>query len=76
VAGERTYADLSIFQVIEGLRYAFPRYIARQEAAWPSLVAIRDRVAALPAIAAYLESDRRIPFNEDGIFRHYPELES
>jgi glutathione S-transferase len=30
---------------------------------------------ARPRIAAYLSSARRLPFNESGIFRHYPELE-
>jgi glutathione S-transferase len=41
----------------------------------PRLLSLRDRVAARPRIAAYLASSRRIPFNEDGIFRHYPELD-
>lgn len=75
VGAERTYADLSLFQVIEGLRYAFPKAMAKGEAAWPSLTALRDRVAALPRIAAYLASDRRIAFNEDDVFRHYAELD-
>jgi glutathione S-transferase len=75
VGAERTYADLSMFQVMEGLRYAFPSHMAREQAAWPSLLALRDRVAALPRIRAYLESERRIPFNEDGVFRHYAELD-
>ncbi|MHB8530505.1 MAG: glutathione S-transferase C-terminal domain-containing protein, partial [Caulobacteraceae bacterium] len=70
-----TYADLGLFQVVEGLRYAFPRAMAAQEHAWPRVIALRDRVAERPRIAAYLASDRRIPFNEDGIFRHYPELD-
>jgi glutathione S-transferase len=75
VGAERTYADLSLFQVIEGLRYAFPKAMAEGEVAWPSLVRLRDRVAELPRIKAYLASERRIPFNEDGIFRRYPELD-
>jgi glutathione S-transferase len=70
-----TYADLSLFQVIEGLRYAFPNAAARVEADHPNLGALRDRVAARPNIAAYLSSPRRIPFNEEGIFRRYPELD-
>ena len=70
-----TYADLSLFQVVEGLRYAFPRAMAAGEAHWPNIVALRDRVAQRPRIAAYLASRRRIPFNQDGIFRHYPELD-
>lgn len=75
VGSALTYADLSAFQVVEGLRYAFPRAMARLEGDWPRLVALHDRVAGRPRIEAYLKSDRRIPFNEDGIFRHYPELD-
>ena len=71
-----TYADLSMFQLVEGLRYAFPKAMARIEAAYPRLAALHDRVAARPNIAAYLASERRIPFNQEGIFRHYPELDS
>ena len=75
-AGERwSYADTSLFQLIEGLRYAFPRRMATIERDYPHVLAIRDRVAALPGVAAYLASDRRIAFNEEGIFRHYPELD-
>ena len=70
-----TYVDLSLFQVVAGLRYAFPRMMARLEPSIPGLVALHDRVRREPAVAAYLESPRRIPFNEDGIFRHYPELD-
>ncbi|WGS46190.1 glutathione S-transferase [Burkholderia sp. JSH-S8] len=71
-----TYADLSIFQVIEGLRYAFPNAMARIEPKHPALTALHDRVAQHPPIARYLASDRRIPFNEEGIFRHYAELDA
>jgi glutathione S-transferase len=70
-----TYADLSLFQVVEGLRYAFPKATERALKACPAVVNLRDRVAGRPRIAAYLKSKRRIPFNEDGIFRHYPELD-
>jgi glutathione S-transferase len=75
VGARLSYVDLSLFQLVEGLRYAFPRAMARQEAAWPRLLALRDRVAQVPAVAAYLKSKRRIAFNEDGIFRRYPELD-
>ncbi|MGH8147445.1 MAG: glutathione S-transferase [Rhodanobacteraceae bacterium] len=70
-----TCADLSLFQVIEGLRYAFPRAMRRLEKSLPLSVELHDRLAARPNLAAYLASPRRIPFNEDGIFRHYPELD-
>jgi glutathione S-transferase len=68
-------ADLGLFQIVEGLRHAFPRAMARLEPDWPRVIALRDRVAARPRIAAYLASDRRIPFNEMGLFRRYPELD-
>jgi glutathione S-transferase len=70
-----TYVDLSLFQAVQGLRYAFPRAMRRLERKIPRVVALQDRVAARPRIAAYLASDRRIPFNQSGIFRHYPELD-
>jgi len=70
-----TYADLSLFQMVEGLRYAFPKRMKAFEREIPGLVDLRDRVAARPNIKAYLASDRRIAFNEDGIFRQYKALD-
>jgi glutathione S-transferase len=70
-----TYADLSLFQIVEGLRYAFPKRMKAFEREIPGLVDLRDRVAARPNIKAYLASDRRIAFNEDGIFRRYKALD-
>lgn len=70
-----TYADLSLFQVVEGLSYAFPRTTARVLEGLPRVAALRMAVAQRPRIKAYLESDRRVPFNETGIFRRYPELD-
>ncbi|MDB5909923.1 MAG: Glutathione S-transferase [Massilia sp.] len=70
-----TYADLSMFQLMSGLRYAFPKAMARIEPDCPRLTALSEQVAARPNIAAYLASERRIPFNEQDIFRHYPELD-
>lgn len=75
VGGRLSYADLSLFQMIEGLRYAFPNAAQRALARTPAVVALHDRVAALPRVAAYLRSERRLPFNEQGIFRRYPELD-
>ena len=71
-----SYVDLSLFQVIAGLEYALPNAMARLASKIPRLLALRDAIAARPRIAAYLASPRRIPFNEDGIFRHYPELDA
>jgi glutathione S-transferase len=70
-----TYVDLSMFQVIAGLNYAFPRTMARVKSRYPGLLALHQRVMQRPRIAAYLASPRRIPFNEHGIFRHYAELD-
>jgi glutathione S-transferase len=76
VTGRRlTYVDLSLFQIVEGLRYAFPRRMKTFEREIPGLVGLHDRVAARPNIKAYLASDRRIAFNEDGIFRRYKALD-
>ena len=75
VGGRLSYADLSLFQLIEGLCYAFPKAAASVMAKTPGITALHDRVAALPKVAAYLRSERRIPFNEQGIFRCYPELD-
>jgi glutathione S-transferase len=77
ILGRRlSYVDLSLFQIIEGLRYAFPRRMKRFERKIPGLIALRDRVAKRTGIGAYLQSERRIPFNESGIFRHYRELDA
>jgi glutathione S-transferase len=71
-----SYVDLSLFQVLEGLGYAFPNAFAKLRPKLRALLALRDRVAARPRIAAYLASERRLPFNEMDIFRHYPELDA
>lgn len=70
-----SYADLSLFQLIEGLRYAFPRTMQRREAQWPQVMALHEQVRTLPRIQAYLQSPRRLAFNQTGLFRHYPELD-
>jgi len=70
-----SYVDLSMFQLVTGLRYAFPRMMARLEPDLPGLVALHDTVAQRRELRAYLNSGRRLAFNEDGIFRHYPELD-
>ncbi len=70
-----TYADLSLLQIVEGLRYALPKLSKRLAKKHPQLMELAARVAARPRIAAYLASERRIPFNEMGIFRAYEELD-
>lgn len=70
-----SYVDLSLFQLIEGLRYAFPLRMSRFEDSVPLLLDVRDRVAARPRVKAYLASDKRIAFNEHGIFRRYKGLD-
>ena len=71
-----SYIDLSLFQMIDGLRYAFPRTMEKLEPRHPRTVGLHDRVASRPRIAAYLASTRRIAFNQHGIFRRYPELDA
>jgi len=71
-----SYADTSLFQIVEGLRYMFPQRMKTLDPDYTHLIHIRDQVAELPGIKAYLNSDRRIAFNTDGIFRHYPELDA
>jgi glutathione S-transferase len=76
LAGESlSYADLSLFQVVRGLQYAFPNAMAAMAERLPRVLALADRVAARPNVAGYLASPRRVAFNESGIFRHYPELD-
>lgn len=75
VGARLSYADLSMFQIVEGLRYAFPRAMASLTPDVPRLLELHDRVAQRPRISRYLVSERRLPFSEAGIFRHYPELD-
>jgi glutathione S-transferase len=75
IGDKTTYVDLSIFQLVEGLHYAFPRATKKFSKQYPHVQALHDAVLERPNIAAYVDSERRIPFNESGIFRHYPELD-
>ncbi|THK39362.1 glutathione S-transferase [Ensifer sp. MPMI2T] len=75
VGGRLSYVDLSLFQLVEGLRYAFPKAMRSYEENIPGVIALHDAVAERPNIRNYLASDRRLSFNEAGIFRHYPELD-
>ena len=67
----RSYVDLSMFHLLEGLRYAFPKAMGRLKA--PKLLRLRDAIENDPRLAAYLT--RRLPFNEQDLFRSYPELD-
>jgi glutathione S-transferase len=71
-----SHADLSLFQALEGLAYSFPLAFARASTEAPRLLGLRARVRERPRIAAYLASPRRMSFNQQGIFRHYPELDA
>jgi glutathione S-transferase len=76
LAGARlSYADLSLFQIVAGLSYAFPHAMVKAARRQRRVFALHARIQERPRIAAYLASPRRIPFNQDGIFRHYPELD-
>jgi glutathione S-transferase len=70
-----SYVDLSAYQMIEWLRYAFPRAMTSQGRRYPLLAGLHERVAARPRLASYLASPRRLPFNRDDLLRHYPELD-
>ncbi|CAD0313989.1 glutathione S-transferase [Xanthomonas hortorum] len=76
VLGAHSYVDLSLFQLISGLEYMFPKRMATLSTDLPGLKALQQRVAERPRIAAYLASERRVAFNTNGIFRHYPELDA
>ena len=71
-----SYVDLSLFQIMSGLEYAFPLAMHRLHRKLPHLHALVAQIAERPRIAAYLASPRRLAFNENGIFRHYPELDA
>ena len=75
IGGALTYPDLSLFQTVSGLRYAFPLAMAALEEYLPLTAALHHRVRDVPNVAAYLASARRMPFNQEDIFRHYPELD-
>lgn len=76
VGAQLSYADLSLFQLVAGLHYAFPKATRRALRTTPLVARLHGEVAKLPRVAAYLASERRIPFNQDGVFRKYPELDS
>ena len=71
-----SYVDLSLYWLLEGLRFSFPARMQRLEGAYPGIVALHDRVAARPKIVAYRKSPRFMAFNDRGVFRHYPELDA
>jgi glutathione S-transferase len=76
VGAKCTHVDLSLFQIVAGLRYAFPKALGAVSTKYPRLFALHDRVAQRSNVAAYLDSERRLPFSEEGVFRHYPELDA
>ena len=75
IGSKLSYVDTSLFQVVEGLRYAFPKSTKKALTKAKHVLRVSDLVAERPRIGAYLASERRIPFNEDGVFRRYPELD-
>lgn len=76
VGGAVSYVDLSLFHLLRGLQYAFPKAMAREGSRYADVLKLADRIEADPKLTAYLESNRRLAFNQDGIFRHYPELDA
>ena len=75
VGSRLSYTDLSLFQIVDGLRYAFPNAMSKLESTFPRVINVRNKVENIPNINAYLNSNRRIPFNTMGVFRNYPELD-
>ena len=75
VGNRLSYADLSLFHLLEGLTFAFPKASRQVLSGTPLVAALQRRVGALPRVATYLRSERRLPFNDEGIFRRYPELD-
>ncbi|HWE73161.1 MAG TPA: glutathione S-transferase C-terminal domain-containing protein, partial [Stellaceae bacterium] len=76
VGARLTYADLSLFEIVAGMRYAFPKLMKRSEKKYPKVFALADRVADRPRVTSYLGSKRRLPYDQVGIFRHYAELDA
>ncbi|MEO7031257.1 MAG: glutathione S-transferase [Herbaspirillum sp.] len=70
-----SYVDLSLFQIIAGLRYAYPNALRSLEPLCQRCITLYEMVQREPRIKTYLKSRRRLPFNQGGIFRHYPELD-
>lgn len=75
LGGTLSYVDLSLFQIVEGLRYAFPKRMKRFERKVPRVIALHERVARRPRLAAYMRSERRIAFSQWGIYRYFKELD-
>ncbi|HHO51810.1 MAG TPA: glutathione S-transferase [Deltaproteobacteria bacterium] len=73
IGGRLSHVDLVVEQLLRGLEHAFPAAMA--SAPIPGLRALAAAAASLPRIAAYRASERCIPFNRDGLFRAYPELD-
>ena len=69
-----SYADLALFQVVDGLRFAFPNWMKKHESEYPKVVKLAKTVAESSRISAYLKSERRLKYS-NGVFRHYPELD-
>jgi glutathione S-transferase len=77
LAGDRwSPADLSLFHLVAGLDYAFPLRMGALAPDINRVRALHDRVHRLPELADYLASDRCLGFNDEGLFRHYPELDA
>lgn len=75
VGGRLGYADLSLFQLVDGLLYALPKATRKALKKAPLVAALHAGVPRQKRVAAYLASDRRLPFNEEDVFRRYPELD-
>ena len=75
VGARWSYVDFSLYHVVEGLRYAFPRASQRVLKKTPRVAALHAAVPSHKRLAGYLASERWLGFNEQGIFRRYPALD-
>lgn len=67
--------DLSLFQLLKGVEYAFPKAYGSLEGGYPLLMQCRAAVGQLEKVKEYEESGRCQSFNKNGIFRYYAELD-
>lgn len=74
--GNFTYADLVLYQCLDGVKFAFPNATKRieKEGKFGKVFELHRAVQERPKIKEYLASERRQKYSQ-GIYRHYPELD-
>lgn len=75
VGNRLTFADLVVWQVLDGCLFAFPKEMEARKKEFQGLFGtFYESVRGKGGLEEYLKSERRLPYSE-GIFRHYPELD-